>query len=51
MYRVTCPYCKRRQSINGTVDEINKYYDCEYCLETFEIIIKLSGKEVKQQLG
>lgn len=46
---VKCPYCKGRQQIDIRTDEIengNKYYDCQHCLESFEITVKATAKQI-----
>lgn len=49
IYRtVKCPYCKGKQEIDLDIEAYekgNKYWDCQHCLECFEIVVKVTAKQ------
>lgn len=43
IFTVKCPYCKGKQNIEIDLKDYSGrkiYYDCEHCLECFEVVIK-----------
>ncbi|MFZ3132709.1 MAG: CPXCG motif-containing cysteine-rich protein [Desulfosporosinus sp.] len=56
-FTIKCPYCKGRQGIEINLQEYgegSKYYDCQHCLECFEVklranAVKIEGKHEQEK--
>jgi transposase-like protein len=50
IFTVKCPYCKGSQGIEVNLKEYedgSKYYDCQHCMECFEVNLLAKTKQIE----